>query len=62
MDLELIDWLNTYTFVEEAKYKDLEYAPFKFFIMGFEVQLRKCFMREYIHLALTKTSPFRNLK
>lgn len=26
MDLELIDWLNTYTFVEEAKYKDLEYA------------------------------------
>lgn len=26
MDLELIDWLNTYTFAEEAKYKDLEYA------------------------------------
>lgn len=26
MDMELIDWLNTYTFVEEAKYKDLEYA------------------------------------
>ena len=26
MDLELIDWLNTYTFVEEAKYKDMEYA------------------------------------
>ncbi len=26
MDLELIDWLNTYTFREEAKYKDLEYA------------------------------------
>ena len=26
MDLELIDWLNAYTFVEEAKYKDLEYA------------------------------------
>ena len=26
MDLELIDWLNTHTFVEEAKYKDLEYA------------------------------------
>ena len=26
MDLELIDWLNTYTFVEEAKYKDLAYA------------------------------------
>ena len=26
MDLELIDWLNTYTFVEEAKYKDIAYA------------------------------------
>lgn len=26
MDLELIDWLNTYTFPEEAKYGDLKYA------------------------------------
>lgn len=26
MDLELIDWLNTYTFVEEAKYANLDYA------------------------------------
>lgn len=26
MDLELLEWLNTYTFPEEAKYKDLEYA------------------------------------
>ena len=26
MDLELLDWLNTHTFVEEAKYADLEYA------------------------------------
>ncbi len=26
MDLELIDWLNTHTFVEEAKYSDMEYA------------------------------------
>ncbi len=26
MDLELIDWLNTHTFVEEAKYADMEYA------------------------------------
>lgn len=26
MDLELIDWLNTHTFVEEVKYADLEYA------------------------------------
>ena len=26
MDMELLDWLNTYTFPEESKYKDLEYA------------------------------------
>ena len=26
MDLELLDWLNTYTFPEEAKYEDLSYA------------------------------------
>lgn len=26
MDLELIDWLNTHTFVEEAKYADAKYA------------------------------------
>lgn len=26
MDLELIDWLNTHTFVEEQKYGDLKYA------------------------------------
>ena len=26
MDLELIDWLNTHTFVEEAKYEEIEYA------------------------------------
>ena len=26
MDLELLDWLNTYTFPEESKYEDLSYA------------------------------------
>lgn len=26
MDLELLDWLNTHTFPEESKYKDMEYA------------------------------------
>lgn len=26
MDLELLDWLNTYTFAEEAKYENLTYA------------------------------------
>ena len=26
MDLELLDWLNTHTFIEEAKYQELDYA------------------------------------
>ena len=26
MDMELLDWLNTYTFPEESKYRDMEYA------------------------------------
>ena len=26
MDMELLDWLNTYTFPEEAKYNDIDYA------------------------------------
>ena len=26
MDMELLDWLNTYTFPEESRYADLEYA------------------------------------
>lgn len=26
MDMELLDWLNTYTFPEESKYADLDYA------------------------------------
>ena len=26
MDLELLDWLNTVTFPEEARYADLDYA------------------------------------
>lgn len=26
MDLELLDWLNTITFPQEAKYADLSYA------------------------------------
>lgn len=26
MDMQLLDWLNTYAFKEEGKYKDLEYA------------------------------------
>ena len=26
MDLELLEWLNTYTFPEESKYRELSYA------------------------------------
>ena len=26
MDMELLEWLNTYTFPEESKYKELDYA------------------------------------
>ena len=34
MDLELMDWLNSYTFPEEEKYEDLEYAEkaYKIFV------------------------------
>ena len=34
MDLELLDWLNTNTFPEEAKYKDPEYAQKAYRIFG----------------------------
>lgn len=30
MDLELMDWLNTYTFPEEARYKDIDYAELSY--------------------------------
>ncbi len=39
MDLELLDWLNTYTFPEEAHYADLEYAEKAYSI--FSDDLRK---------------------
>lgn len=34
MDLELIDWLNTHTFPEEQKYKELDYAKRAYRIFG----------------------------
>ena len=39
MDLELLDWLDTHTFPEESKYKDLEYAKNAYSI--FAENLRK---------------------
>ena len=39
MDLELLDWLNTYTFPEEAKFRDLAYAEKAY--DGFVAALRR---------------------
>ena len=41
MDEELLEWLSTYTFPEEAKYKDLEYAKKAYGY--FTEDLRRCF-------------------
>lgn len=41
MDLKLLEWLNTYTFPEEAKYQDLSYADKAYQI--FADDLRKTF-------------------
>ena len=46
MDLELMDWLNSYTFPEESKYEDLCYAEkaYKIFVekMKFGATTRSC--------------------
>lgn len=39
MDMELLDWLNTYSFPEEAKYRDFEYADAAY--EGFVRHLRR---------------------
>lgn len=41
MDLELLDWLNTHTFPEEAKYADTNYARRAY--SYFAKDLRRCF-------------------
>ncbi len=41
MDEELLEWLSTYTFPEEAKYSDLEYAKRAY--QYFAEDLRRCF-------------------
>lgn len=38
MDEELLDWLKKYTFVEEAKYADLEYAKHAYQIFADEIK------------------------
>lgn len=51
MDLELIDWLNTHTFPEEAKYKDLAYAKTAYSI----------FTDELLHSTTTRACIFATL-
>lgn len=41
MDAELLEWLSTYTFPEEAKYADIEYAKKAY--QYFAEDLRRCF-------------------
>ena len=48
MDLELIDWLNRYTYPEEARYRDLEHAK-----AYYEV-----FTRDLLHTATTRAAIF----
>lgn len=39
MDMELMEWLNTYTFPEEAKYSDLEYADRAYSLFAQHIRL-----------------------
>ena len=48
MDMELLEWLNTYTFPEEAKYRDLEYAH----------RAYESFVRHMLHSTTTRASIF----
>lgn len=41
MDLELLEWLNTHTFPEEAKYSDIDYARQAY--LYFTHDLKRCF-------------------
>ena len=57
MDMELLDWLETNTFPEEAKYKDLEYAKKAYGI--FAEQMRKsAATRACIFATIHKESTF----
>lgn len=51
MDKELLEWLNGYTFAEEAKYKDLEYAR-----KGYGI-----FVNDLVRGAATRASIFATL-
>jgi guanine deaminase len=51
MDMELLEWLNTYTFPEEAKYEDLAYADRAYGI----------FVRHLLRSTTTRASVFATL-
>ena len=51
MDLELLDWLNTVTFPEEARYSDLNYAEKAYSIFADDIK----------HSATTRASIFGTL-
>lgn len=57
MDLELLEWLNTHTFPEEARYEDLEYAAKAYDIFTQQLQCsattRACIFAT-IHLPATE--------
>ncbi len=48
MDMELLDWLNNYTFPEETRYEDLSYAE----------EAYKCFTRDLFYGPNTRASIF----
>lgn len=57
MDMELLDWLNTHTFPEEAKYREMEYAKKSYQMFVDELKngatTRACIFAT-IHLPATK--------
>lgn len=48
MDMELLEWLNTYTFPEESKYQDMEYAE----------RAYERFVHHLVHSTTTRASIF----
>ena len=48
MDMELLEWLNTYTFPEESKYKELDYAE----------KAYSSFVRHLLHSTTTRAGIF----
>lgn len=53
MDLELLDWLNTHTFPEEAKYADIDYARKAY--SYFTQDLKRCFTTRAVIFATLHT-------